>query len=389
MIRTLALLCTLAAVAASPSFADHHESGEGADPWLEVPATAEGPGSGKHVFLVTAEEEYRSEEYFPVLASVLAKHGFDCTVLFAVNREDGSIDPDQIDNIPGLDRLVPEADILVMNVRWRHLPDDQMKAFIDYTNSGKPILAVRTATHPFNYPDGSQSPYAKWDWQAGPTGGGWGREVAGETWVTHYGGHKFEATRAVPAYGQGDHPLLSGVEDVWGPSDVYGLKMDPGTVEVVLLGLTLDGMEKDSPVRADLEAVPVAWVKEYEGETGNTTRLVVTTMGAAQDVENEDFRRFLCNSVLWLLDMEVPAELDVEPPGGFVARPYGFGGHQRGIKPHQALEKATEYAANPRDEGRFYPPLDEKKISEWERKRPKSIGKANRIERMPKSSNAN
>src|SRR5262249_10481399 len=43
-----------------------------------------GPGKGKRVVLIAADQEYRSEEALPQLAKILSKrHGFTCTVLFA------------------------------------------------------------------------------------------------------------------------------------------------------------------------------------------------------------------------------------------------------------------------------------------------------------------
>ncbi len=49
---------------------------------------ASGPGYGKHIVLVSGDEEYRSEEALPQLGKILARHhGFKCTVLFAI--EDG------------------------------------------------------------------------------------------------------------------------------------------------------------------------------------------------------------------------------------------------------------------------------------------------------------
>ena len=46
----------------------------------------EGPGKGKHIVLVSGDEEYRSEEALPQLAKILAeRHGFKCTVLFAID----------------------------------------------------------------------------------------------------------------------------------------------------------------------------------------------------------------------------------------------------------------------------------------------------------------
>ncbi|HVE39456.1 MAG TPA: hypothetical protein VNM14_06170, partial [Planctomycetota bacterium] len=100
----------------------------------------EGPGKGKHLVFVTGEESYRSEESMPAMAKILSKHhGFKCTVLFAIDPKDGTINPMVKDNIPGLEAL-ESADLMVAFLRWRELPDDQMKRLIDYTESGKPIV---------------------------------------------------------------------------------------------------------------------------------------------------------------------------------------------------------------------------------------------------------
>src|SRR4051794_5926721 len=71
-----------------------------ADEWVTYPG-GDGPGKGKHVVFVSGDEEYRSEEGLPQLAKILAKrHGFRCTVLFAVDPKDGTISPNVKDNIP-------------------------------------------------------------------------------------------------------------------------------------------------------------------------------------------------------------------------------------------------------------------------------------------------
>src|SRR5438067_2124707 len=101
-----------------------------ADPWV-VYNGSNGPGQGKHVVLVSGDEEYRSEEALPQLAKVLAKHhGFKCTVLFAIDP-DGTINPNRTDNIPGLEAL-RTADLMVIATRFRNLPDDQMKYVVEY-----------------------------------------------------------------------------------------------------------------------------------------------------------------------------------------------------------------------------------------------------------------
>src|SRR5437868_9110955 len=119
-----------------------------ADPWV-VYDGFDGPGKGKHIVLVSGDEEYRSEEALPQLGKILAKHhGFKCTVLFAVDPKDGTINPNQKDNIHGLEAL-STADLMVLFTRFRDLPDEQMKCIVDYVEYGRPIIGLRTATHAF------------------------------------------------------------------------------------------------------------------------------------------------------------------------------------------------------------------------------------------------
>jgi hypothetical protein len=99
--------------------------------WLSYPG-GEGPGEGKHIVFIAAEESYRSELSMPLMARILARHGFRCTVLFAIDPKTGTIDPRVNNNIPGLEQL-ESADLLVAFLRWRELPDEQMKRIIDYT----------------------------------------------------------------------------------------------------------------------------------------------------------------------------------------------------------------------------------------------------------------
>src|SRR5207247_6392577 len=109
-------------------------------------------GKGKHIVLVSGDEEYRSEESLPQLGKILAKHhGFKCTVLFAIDKKDGTINPNQNDNIPGLEAL-KTADLMVVFLRFRNLPDEQMKHIDEYVAAGKPIVGMRTATHAFQIP---------------------------------------------------------------------------------------------------------------------------------------------------------------------------------------------------------------------------------------------
>src|SRR5260221_10065533 len=78
-----------------------------------------GPGAGRHIVFLTGDEEYRSEEGLPQLARILAqRHGFKCTVLFAVDPKDGTINPNVKDSLPGAEAL-DSADAVVMLLRFR------------------------------------------------------------------------------------------------------------------------------------------------------------------------------------------------------------------------------------------------------------------------------
>src|SRR5437588_3431911 len=123
-------------------------SAQAADPWLALEG-GEGPGKGKHIVLVSGDEEYRSEEALPQLGKILARHhGFKCTVLFAIDPKDGTINPNIKSNIPGL-KVLKTADLLILFTRMRDLPDDQMEHLVEYIESGRPIIGLRTATHAF------------------------------------------------------------------------------------------------------------------------------------------------------------------------------------------------------------------------------------------------
>src|SRR3954468_17292200 len=220
----LALLCCLFTTAA-----------RGED-WVVYEAKA-GPGHGKHIVFLTGDEEYRGEEGLPMLAKLLSqRHGFKCTVLFPL-ADDGTIDPNNNKSLPGAEAL-DSADAVVMLLRYRHWPDEQMKHFVDAYRRGVPIIALRTSTHAFNYPRGSTSAYKDFT--------GFGKRVLGEGWVSHWGRHKVEATRGVIEPSAKDDPILRGVSDVFGNSDVYEVE-PPSDVKILLRGEVLTGMNPSDP----------------------------------------------------------------------------------------------------------------------------------------------
>lgn len=310
------------------------------DQWVTYQG-GDGPGKGKHIVLLSGDEEYRSEESMPQLGKILSTHhGFDCTVLFAIDKNDGTINPEQPDNIPGLEAL-DSADLMIIFLRFRELPDGQMKHIVDYVNSGKPIIGLRTATHAFQYKNNPNSPYAQYTWRGSEWEGGFGRQVLGETWVNHYGKHQVESTKGIVVDGMKGHPIVMGCDDIWGPSDVYGLTTLHGDCKPLVLGQVLKGMNHGDEPNTEKELVPVAWTKTYTGSNGAAANVFTTTMGHGGDFKNEDFRRMMVNAVYWSMGMssQITPDLNVSLVGEYNPAEIGFGGHKKGLKPSDHLLK--------------------------------------------------
>ncbi len=223
-----------------------------------------------------------------------------------------------------------------MALRFRDYPDETMKHFVDAYERGVPIIALRTSTHAFQPSKGSA--YRSY--------GDFGKRMLGERWVNHWGKHKVEATRGVIEPSAKDDPLLRGVRDVFGNTDVYEA-YPPKDAKILLRGLVLKGMKPADPAAAykkkrasdkqeqDINGpmMPVAWTRLYRNEAGRTNKILCTTMGAATDLENEGLRRLIVNGVYWAVGLEVPAMANVDYVGAFKATMYGFNGFKKGVRP--------------------------------------------------------
>jgi type 1 glutamine amidotransferase len=326
MKRHLHLWAALAALAlALPAVsAEVFTTGPG---WLEFPA-GKGPGAGKHVVLLAGDEEYRSEESLPMLAKILSqRHGFKCTVLFSA-AEDGTITPNDATSLTNPE-AIDKADLFITSLRFRTWPEESLARFEKAVDSGKPIIGLRTSTHAFtkNRLDS------------------FGKKVLGEKWVSHWGKHKSEATRGVIEPGAEGSSLLHGVSDVFGTSDVYEA-YPPADATILLRGQVLAGMTPDAkpaeyPKKRSTDKqeqdvnspmMPVAWTRLNQTESGHTNRVLCTTMGAANEFENESLRRLVVNGVYWGLQMDVPSKADVTIVDEYKPGFYGFNGYRKGMK---------------------------------------------------------
>lgn len=315
------------------------------DRWLTFDG-ADGPGKGRHVVLIAADQEYRSEQAMPMLARVLAtRHGFDTTVLFGVNG-DGLVDPTlpvypekgkeaefKPHDIPGLEHLA-KADCVIFFHRLLTLPEDQLGHIVAYLDSGKPFIVLRTANHGFRGPipyeiDGRRISFT---------------EIIGGTFLSHHGNWSRDSTRGDIVPEMKDHPVLRGVKDIWGTSDVYRTYKDgeglPEGCTALVYGQPLIGREKGGADNPEKEPLPVVWTKEWKTSGGKSARILHSTMGSAKDLLSEGLRRLVVNGVYWGMAMEdsIDPARSVETVGKYEPLDSGFNYDKLGVVPRKPAD---------------------------------------------------
>lgn len=205
------------------------------------------------------------------------------------------------------------------------------------------MVALRTSTHAFNFKD-TTSKWVKYSFDAkADTGweGGFGRQVLGETWVSHHGEHKVEGTRSKIEADQSKNPVLNGVGTIFATTDVYGAA--PAAPSTILLrGEVTKTLDPQSPALEGAKndpMIPIAWLREFDNTGEKNNRILTTTMGAATDLSEESLRRLVVNGVYWGLQMEVPAKADVSIKGDYSPSAYSFKKHKKGLKPADFIVK--------------------------------------------------
>lgn len=307
--------------------------------WLSYPG-GNGPGKGKRIVLIAADQEYRSEESMPMMAKILSTHhGFDCTVLFAVNDK-GEVDPTmpvypekgkvfKEHHIPGLEHLAT-ADLVIFFPRLLTLPMAERGLIVKYIDSGRPIISIRTGNHGFH----AALPYKINGKQVR-----WGEDVLGGSFMSHHGNWQADSTRGIIVAEQKDHPILIGVSDIWGKSDVYRTYKEgtslPTNCTALVWGQPLLGRKHDDPPNPKLEPLPVAWFKHWQTSDGKKARVFHTTMGSAHDFQSAGLRRMIINAAYWGMGLEsaITPNRSVDIVGTYQPRESGFNYQKLGVVP--------------------------------------------------------
>ena len=233
--------------------------------------------SPPHLVLIIAENEYHTDQTLPPFAAANLAHDFRLTILRA--------DEATAYHIPGLAAL-RTADVLLLSMRRRPLPSDELGAIREFLARGKPLIALRTSSHAFclrNEP----LPAGLAEWPA------FDQEILGCHYQNHYGNTLKTYVQAVPA--AAEHPILKGVRRDEFP--VFGSLYQSAPLAASATLLMTGRAENIEPHE------PVAWI--YQTPQGG--RVFYTSLGHPQDFTLPSFVQLLRNGIYWSAGLSVPA----------------------------------------------------------------------------------
>lgn len=185
--------------------------------------------------------------------------------------------------------VLEEADLVVLYLRFRQWPQEDLDALMRYVDGGGALVGFRTSTHAFRYEVG--------DPRIGFND--FGAEVLGAPWIRHYG-HGASTDARVVGRGRDDGILDGVVDDFHVRSWTYHVRPDYPTEDARILVTgrpVLPGREA-----GDETVNPIAWTRRSPGGG----RVFMTTMGHPEDFRVEAFRRLVGNGMHWAAGLAVP-----------------------------------------------------------------------------------
>jgi putative heme-binding domain-containing protein len=204
------------------------------------------------VCLISGAVEYDSDKSLAAFQQFLEKnYNVQCTRAF--RKAD--------DDLPGLENL-ETCDAILLFARRLTIKGEQLERIKKYCTSGKPIVAIRTASHAFQ------------NWLA------LDKEVFGGDYQNHYSDKLKTKVEIVDK--AKDHPILAGVKPFESPGSLYKNPHVAKDVAILLMGDNGENTE------------PIAWTRTFK-----SGRIFYTSLGHQRDFENESFKRMLVNALFW------------------------------------------------------------------------------------------
>ena len=224
-----------------------------------------------HVVMLVAEREYATMRSLKEFAQ---EHDKTCRATIVAE------DPDDRNSLVGLECL-QNADLLLVSVRRRTLPDEQLDQIRKFVASGKPVIGIRTASHAFSLrnrqpPDGSAV------WQD------FDQMVFGGNYTNHHGNDLQVELSAVET--GSNHPIMKGINSsrrYLSSSSLYRVSPLLAKTEVLMRG-RVKGHASE----------PVAWT--FRRADGGKS--FYTSLGNTEDFKGDVLPLLLVNAISWCLN---------------------------------------------------------------------------------------
>jgi nicotinamidase-related amidase/type 1 glutamine amidotransferase len=232
------------------------------------------------ILIVIGEDEYGTEQTLPAFArKELEPRGFQVQVVHA--------DLADKNNFPGLAQAVARSDLVLISVRRRTPPNEQLDAIRAHLAASKPLVGIRTASHAFAVRD-QNAPLAN----GAATWPEFDPEVLGGHYTGHHGVGPKVATAVAP--GAEKHPILRRVDltRLLSNGSLYRVTPLAGSTTPIVIG-SISGQDPQ----------PLAWTNSTRiGQS----RVFYTSLGHPDDFQNPAFQKLLLNGICWALDIAAP-----------------------------------------------------------------------------------
>lgn len=183
--------------------------------------------------------------------------------------------------------ILQDCDVMLVFARRTTISGKALEDIRAFVASGKPIVALRTASHGFQ---------------------GWpefDKDVLGGNYHGHYPGEPEkrkigeDGMRYLVGEASGpvqqvtvnpankSHPILKGVKDFTSKYSLYMTSPIASDAKLLLTGTIPAGSE------------PVAWTRSV-----NNARIVYIALGGFQDWQNPEFKKLLTNALFWAADVK-------------------------------------------------------------------------------------
>ncbi|MES2595860.1 MAG: ThuA domain-containing protein [Verrucomicrobiota bacterium] len=233
------------------------------------------PAHAANLVFMIGEDEYLTWETLPAFAkSDVEPLGHKVTVIHADAADKNSF--------PGIVEALKDADLLLVSVRRRTPPTEQLDAVRAHLAAGKPLMGIRTASHAFalrpkdKLIDGKHANWQEFD-----------PEVFGGNYSNHHKGE--DKTICTLAPGAEGHEILKGitVSELIGNGTLYKNTPLAKTATPLIIGTI-----------PNQPAEPIAWTHRFGLKQA---KVFYTSLGHVEDFKEPAFRKLMTNAITWAL----------------------------------------------------------------------------------------